>query len=270
METLPPHLSRRTRCSGGCVGAETCLNLLRYCFSLKQIRNGLHWLITSCSCPSLALQREFGFKLERRRILVDDLRVRASRRHAELPEAGEAPQGAGGWVGRTLFGWPVASLLTRLVGGCLLRCQRRGRRRRALVGGEVGVLLADSVPSHIHLACTCLAAAAKAAHFPVRLQHPSPSHPPCYTPRSLPPQARCLSRLPRPPLTLRWAAASPPPPTCSHTCSPATRFQVGTVELLRLGMDCPAVLPWLVLHTAIQQAEVAAMPCFYHRPRHPH
>ncbi|PRW57398.1 5-oxoprolinase [Chlorella sorokiniana] len=42
-----------------------------------------------------AYQREFGFTLEKRRILVDDLRVRASGRHAELPEAGEAPQHAG-------------------------------------------------------------------------------------------------------------------------------------------------------------------------------
>lgn len=42
------------------------------------------------------LQREFGFKLERRAILVDDLRVRASGRHTELPEAEQEPADAGG------------------------------------------------------------------------------------------------------------------------------------------------------------------------------
>ncbi|EFN55823.1 hypothetical protein CHLNCDRAFT_145342 [Chlorella variabilis] len=42
-----------------------------------------------------AYQREFGFKLERRAILVDDLRVRASGRHTELPEAEQEPADAG-------------------------------------------------------------------------------------------------------------------------------------------------------------------------------
>lgn len=37
-----------------------------------------------------ALQREFGFRLEGRSIIVDDLRVRASGRHIELPDAGAA------------------------------------------------------------------------------------------------------------------------------------------------------------------------------------
>ena len=49
----------------------------------------------SFPAPASPLQREFGFKLELRRILVDDLRVRASGRHAELPEAGAAPSRAG-------------------------------------------------------------------------------------------------------------------------------------------------------------------------------
>lgn len=46
------------------------------------------------------VQREFGFKLEGRSILVDDVRVRACGRHSELPETAEAPSDAGGydWV----------------------------------------------------------------------------------------------------------------------------------------------------------------------------
>lgn len=42
-----------------------------------------------------AYQREFGFKLEGRSILVDDVRVRACGRHSELPETAEAPSDAG-------------------------------------------------------------------------------------------------------------------------------------------------------------------------------
>ena len=67
----------------------------------------------------LPLQREFGFKLEARGILVDDLRVRASGRHIELPEAGEVPGdaggvrsgGAGGGAAQLVLAWLIRSLL---------------------------------------------------------------------------------------------------------------------------------------------------------------
>jgi 5-oxoprolinase (ATP-hydrolysing) len=42
-----------------------------------------------------AYKREFGFTLEQRAILVDDVRVRASGRHVELPEAGQISQDPG-------------------------------------------------------------------------------------------------------------------------------------------------------------------------------
>lgn len=53
-----------------------------------------------CHVPHMPLpQREFGFKLEGRGIVVDDLRVRASGRHVELPDSGEvaADPGARFW-----------------------------------------------------------------------------------------------------------------------------------------------------------------------------
>jgi hypothetical protein len=45
--------------------------------------------------PPHHVQREFGFTLEQRAILVDDVRVRASGRHVELPEAGQISQDPG-------------------------------------------------------------------------------------------------------------------------------------------------------------------------------
>ena len=46
--------------------------------------------------PSTRLpQREFGFRLEGRAVLVDDLRVRACGRHAEVQGSAEEPAGAG-------------------------------------------------------------------------------------------------------------------------------------------------------------------------------
>ena len=45
--------------------------------------------------PACLPQREFGFRLEGRGVLVDDLRVRACGRHAEVQDVAEAPAGAG-------------------------------------------------------------------------------------------------------------------------------------------------------------------------------
>jgi hypothetical protein len=56
-------------------------------------------LATPFVTPLPALQREFGFTLEQRSVLVDDVRVRASGRHAELAEAGEVQGDQGGVVG---------------------------------------------------------------------------------------------------------------------------------------------------------------------------